>query len=258
MKPATNPQIKQALAIICKAHLTQVARKGLMDMAERCGSQRLFEYNQITQFQEELMGISIVEGEVLFLCIRMFFFSFVHSEILRSRTGLGRELFLNRYFTSTAKSPPTLLARHEVGLFAEARSYLNKASAAHRSTLFNRQVLPLCQPLVESIGQRMAFEAAIQRGVDKKLIMIYELEMVKQDEGWFVEAGLKRRDIQERENQALEMVMGSFEALDEKLERLEVESYVSAPIVTRPGWEEFVETLQTFGGDERRAETKLQ
>ena len=58
-------------------------------------------------------------------------------------------------------NPDLILARHEAGLFEEARKIMADLQCEHRSETFNRAILPLCQPLVEAIGHRMAYDAAV-------------------------------------------------------------------------------------------------
>jgi hypothetical protein len=57
----------------------------------------------------------------------------------------------------------------------------------HRSESFIRPILPLCLPLVQAIGHRMAYEAAVAARLDPGPISLFEIGVVKNDASWHVE-----------------------------------------------------------------------
>lgn len=94
----------------------------------------------------------------------------------------------------------------------------------------------------------MAYDAAIERKVDHVLIDLYVASCVKLDSAWYVEnAGLSRYEQHEMENKAVDAV---FERMQEFLTKLEVDAYVTAPIVSEMSWSQYVEDMKTFRGDE--------
>ena len=163
------------------------------------------------------------------------------------RTGLATELLIGRYSMPTPADPSSLLARHEAGLFEEARRIMADLGMRHRSNGFNRLILPLCQPIVEAIGHRMAYEAAVKAKVDPNLLALFVAAVIKHDFSWYVEhLELRRRQQQEMEDRALEALLPKLEQL---LEATNVKSYCLAPIVSDQAWDKFVESLPCFKGE---------
>ncbi len=147
----------------------------------------------------------------------------------------------------TPVDPTSLLARHEAGLFDEAREVMGNLGAGHRSEGFNRLVLHLCQRLIESIGHRMAYEAAVKARVNPDLLALYVAGVVKHDSSWYVEhLALSRRAQQEMEDRAL---TAALPKLEEFLEATGARPYCIAPIVSDESWARFVENLPHFGGE---------
>lgn len=117
----------------------------------------------------EMRGGSIGEGDTLVLCIR-----------------LAIELLIGRYTRPPPKYPDFFAARHEIGLFAEAREELrNKMGGQHRSELYNRLLLPHCRGLIEAIGQRFFYEAAFEAGLEQAVLDVYEAGIMKHNPAWF-------------------------------------------------------------------------
>lgn len=115
---------------------------------------------------------------------------------------------------------------------------------SHRAPAFDTQNLPTCLPLVTAIGHRMAYDAAVAAGVDPALVALYEVSCMKADAAWYVEnAGITRVEIREMEARAVETI---FPRLEEFLDALDVEPYITAPIINEEKWTRYVEELQTF------------
>ncbi|KAJ6031793.1 acyl-CoA dehydrogenase/oxidase [Penicillium herquei] len=226
MNSFSEPAIQSAIATIVKAVLVSSSQRSLFELAERCGAQGLFGYNHIIQNQLEARGISIAEGDIQVLSIR-----------------LGSELLLGRYEIPLAHDQTSLLARHEAGLFEECRVAL-KGFKSHRNEAFNNAILPKCFPLVEAIGHRMAFEAASKAGIDTNLLALYEAGVILQDSSWYVQhAGLTREEQFERESRALSACLPKLEQL---LDGTGAKEFVTAPILSDDAWAEFVSELKTF------------
>ncbi len=140
--------------------------------------------------------------------------------------------------------PDCLLAQHEKGLFSELRAAL-AILLNHRSSAYDRKVLPRSLSFIQAIGHRLSYDAARAAGVDSPLLELFEIASILQDEGWYVEClGMTRSELREREACALEAV---FPNLETYLARMDVAQYVVAPISSDEKWKLFVDTLQTFG-----------
>lgn len=129
-------------------------------------------------------------------------------------------------------------------MFQELQGYL-ATMRHHRSDDFDRVILPECQPLVQAIGHRMAYEAAVAANVDQCLIDVYVASCVKLDSAWYVEnLGLSRLEQREMEAKAIDVM---FPRLEEFLELTEVEPYISAPIVSEEKWTGYIASLAACG-----------
>ncbi|KAF8575833.1 acyl-CoA dehydrogenase NM domain-like protein [Ramaria rubella] len=229
--PSLDIRVRDAVAACFKS-------VGMYSLAERSGAQGLFEFNHIIELQLELRGASIAEGDTMALCIR-----------------LAAELLLNRYAVPPAENPNSLLARHESGLFSEIQlmAAAIMAKEGHRSDSFNRTILPLCQPLVESIGFRMAYEAAMKHGVDPILIDVYQSGCISADRAWFSENGLPRKEQFEMEDAAL---TAALPHIGTYLQGTNAQKYAKAPIVSETAWTEFVYNLACYSTENRSASTR--
>ncbi|OJT05090.1 Acyl-coenzyme A oxidase 2, peroxisomal [Trametes pubescens] len=224
-------RVRHGIAAIFKAIMAQHSQQGAMGVSERCGAQGLFAHNQMTSLHSEMRGIAIAEGDILGLAIR-----------------LVNELLLGRYKMPAPENPNSLLARHEAGLFAELQGII-KGVSHHRSDEVNRLILPHCQPMMEAIGHRMAYDAAVAQGVRPALVDLYVANVVKLDAAWYAEhAALGRAAQQAAEVRAHDEVLPM---LGELVKEMDVFPYVTAPIVTDERWDAFVGGLTTFAGDAR-------
>ncbi|KAI0292231.1 acyl-CoA dehydrogenase NM domain-like protein [Multifurca ochricompacta] len=227
--PALDPRVRHAVATIVKVAMIQTAQAANFTLGDRCGAQGLFEVNQLPAMHSDMRGIAIAEGDMLGISIR-----------------LASELLLGRYALEPPRYPDSLLAQHERGLFSELRGTL-AAAVSHRSTTYERDVLPRSLLLVQAIGHRIAYDAARAEQVDGPLLDLFEAASVLQDEAWYVEClGMTRRGLRDREARALEAV---FPHMEEYLARMDVNPYITAPIVSDEKWDQFLGTLQTFGED---------
>ncbi|TLD38016.1 acyl-CoA dehydrogenase NM domain-like protein [Venturia nashicola] len=225
-------RIKHAYSCIFKATATQCTQAILSELIDRCGWQGLFGYNQLSEMMLSLRGNSIAEGDVLVLCIR-----------------LASELFQGKYMLPKTKHPRKLLARHEAGLLLDAHSILHTLPKGHRDEDFDAKISIKCRPFIEAIGQRMAYEAALEDPTTRpELLQLYEIQSIKSDLAWYVEnLGLKRQDILDLEDKVVRKVAP---LLDQILRENGVGSVVTAPIVSEKKWEDFVTSLPSFGSIE--------
>ncbi|KAK0498509.1 acyl-CoA dehydrogenase NM domain-like protein [Armillaria luteobubalina] len=211
-------RVRHAIATATKSVMVCHTQRAALELGERCGAQGLFEINQISSIFNDFRGIAIAEGDMLVLSVR-----------------LATELLLKRYCVPESPNPQSLLARHELGLFTELRSVLK--AHQHRSEEFNRQVLPQCRLFVQSIGERMAYDAAVASGLDSCLVEMYVVSCIKHDPAWFSEElNLSRAKVQAMENAAIESM---YPRLQEFIARTEVEPYISAPLLSSRRWEAY-------------------
>jgi len=144
--------------------------------------------------------------------------------------------------------PSCLLAQHEKGLFKEAQDIMRSfgmKNGNHRSDDFNRLILPVCEPLIKAIANRLSYEAAVQANVDQSLVDIYESIAIQEDASWYVEkAGLSRQQILEGEDAALNSALPHISTL---LNNTGAEPYCSAPIIQAERWDRFVLDLPKYG-----------
>jgi acyl-CoA oxidase len=142
--------------------------------------------------------------------------------------------------------PTTPIARHEAALLAEGRSQLMKIGHQHRTEEFNRHILPLSLPLIESVGHRLAYEAAKDSNVDPKIIALYESGAIKEDSAWYAEQGGISRQVQrEMETDAADALLPLLRKL---IQEPQVQAYSTAPMVSHGAWNEFLSDLPTFSG----------
>ncbi|TIA07785.1 hypothetical protein D6C80_09591 [Aureobasidium pullulans] len=225
-----KPEVRHGFAVIMKAVFIRMAQRSIPELVERCGAQGLFHHNQICDADNMVRACAISEGDTLVTSIR-----------------LAVELCLGKYMMPEATRTDCLLAKYEAGLAEDAMNTINSIPEGHRSTEFNRQLIPHCRPIVEGIGDRMVYETALARKVDKDLLTLWEVGAIKENLSWYVEKGLLTREkFWEIENQALSAVEPRTEEL---IGQLDMEAYVTAPIVEQSLFDDFVAGLPTFTGD---------
>lgn len=165
------------------------------------------------------------------------------SLIMATFLGLASELILGRYSLPAPRHEGDLLTRHERGLLSDCRAILARAGG-HRSDTFSRQLLPRATKIVQSIGHRMAYDAAVDAGLDTRITNLYLSSTIRLDEVWYSEhAGLSAARQFEAEDDALRVALPM---LDKWLVDTGVEPYVSAPVVSKGRWEEFVGGLKVI------------
>lgn len=93
----------------------------------------------------------------------------------------------------------------------------------------------------------MAYEAAVDGGVDSDLLALYEAGVVKTDSSWYVEnLGLNRADQFEMECNAADSLLPRLGELLDGLDAME--PYITAPILTAKRWETFLADRETIEG----------
>src|ERR1700733_14845452 len=119
----------------------------------------------------------------------------------------------------------------------------------HRGEEFNILVLPRCQTLIQAIGHRMAYDAAVAVNLDACLVDMYVSSCINLDAAWYTEkGGLSRRQQGNMENMAIDAMSPR---LNEFISLSGVEPYISAPIISSSGWKEYVNQLAVYGSSSR-------
>ena len=187
--------------------------------------------------------MAIGEGDTLVLSIREWY-RISAIRITNFSSGLASELLLDRYAVPDTANSKSLLARHELGIRDELRAALC-TMANHRDADFDRAVLPRSLEFVSAMGQRMAYDAAVDANVDQCLIDLFVAACLKKDPAFYVEkAGISRSRQRKMEADAVDVV---YERLEEFLEPMDLGPYITAPIISERKWNEYVDGIQAFG-----------
>jgi acyl-CoA oxidase len=158
---------------------------------------------------------------------------------------LATEMLLGRYSVPAPKNPKGLLALHEAGLYEESHAILSSVSN-HRSDDVNRLILPQCQTLIEAMGHRMAYEAAVLAQVPQDLIDLYLASVVKLDLAWYCEnTGLRRKAFAEMETKALDAILPQTASY---IGKMRMEPWITCKIVSDERWNAFVDSCPVFEG----------
>lgn len=153
-------------------------------------------------------------------------------------------MLIQRVALPDSTNPDSLLARRVTSMFQEIRDVLSARFKHHRDPGFQAYVLPLCQPLIEAIGYRMAFDAAVEDGVDKAILDMFVASIIKEDCAWFSEVGgISRSEQMDLERNAMQALLPR---LDDLLSALNIEQYCTAPIISDEKWGRYVQGLPTF------------
>jgi hypothetical protein len=151
------------------------------------------------------------------------------------------ELLTRKYLLPAPDDPKNILYVHEEGLFNETREVI-RAIGHHRSDAFNQLILPRCEKIALSVGNRMAYEAALDAGLSPQITNLYLASAMQADEGWFAEKMKYSREDQFVDH--AKAVQEALPCLDEWLKKLDVEDYAWAPIVDRDRWMAFFHNLE--------------
>ncbi|KAG0698693.1 acyl-CoA dehydrogenase NM domain-like protein [Suillus ampliporus] len=217
--------VRRSIAACSKAVMTQHAQVANFALSERMGAQGLFGYNRLSSYYSMLRGISIAEGDILGLSMR-----------------IVTDILMQKYTLPPSTHPDDPLALREVSLLEEATASVSSSSDFTQA--FMQYVQPRCQLMVESMAHRMAYDAAVDQGVSQCLIDVYLVSAIKIDAAWYVEHGMfTRQKIARMEDAAL---LAALPRLEEFLTAMEVEPYVPSPVISDERWEEFSKTLPCY------------
>ncbi|KAL5584048.1 hypothetical protein FOVSG1_015399 [Fusarium oxysporum f. sp. vasinfectum] len=229
MCPDLTDPMQHALATIFKATVVR-ASQVLRSLAERCGWQGLFAYNQISELDLTFHGNSIAEGDTLVLCIRFM------SELLGGKLDLPQ-----------ARNRSSRLAQREGDLLADMKSRLERVGGyeEHRGASFDRHILPRCRLLAEAIGHRMAYEAAENAGLSLDVLLLYERICLCEDLDPMPAPGRAAQAYApSRASESYNAVLAQIRS--ESASQSDIDDYVTAPITSDESWESFMNGLRAF------------
>ena len=78
-------------------------------------------------------------------------------------------------------NPESLLCWHEQLLISHLRAMVS--ASGHRNLETEAILLPQCQGLIEAIGHRTAYDAAVEEGLDQHLIDTYVSHVISGSSG---------------------------------------------------------------------------
>jgi hypothetical protein len=100
--------------------------------------------------------------------------------------------------------------------------------------------------VIEAIGHALAYSAALKAKLPQPILDVYESAVVRQDPAWYSEeANLSRKKQRTREDAA---VSSMIPQLSSYISQLNIEKYISAPIVSDAAWKEYLESLPVHTG----------
>ncbi|KAI3336258.1 acyl-CoA dehydrogenase/oxidase [Ustulina deusta] len=222
-------EVRHAVVVCFKTSLGTDAQATINELAERCGWQGLFAYNEIIEMALALRGNAVAEGDYTVLCIR-----------------LVSEVLLGRYKVPEARMKTCSLARHEAGIWQEAREMIESLGAKnHRSEEVNAHLLPRCRDMVKATGHRMAYEAAAASGkLRPEALQLFESTCIKTDLSWYCQSeGLSRNEFLANDAKAAKEALP---LLQEFLTQSRPSGAAVAPIMDEKSWDQFVQSLPVF------------
>ncbi|KAI0437081.1 acyl-CoA dehydrogenase/oxidase [Xylaria telfairii] len=222
-------EVRHGVAVCFKTAVGTDTQTTINELAERCGWQGLFAYNGLIELGLALRGNAIAEGDYTVLCIR-----------------LVSEVLLGRYKLPESRIKTSMLAKHEAGIWEEAREMIESLGGQdHRSEEFNAHLLPRCRDMVKATGHRMAYEAAATSGkLNPEALQLFESTCMKSDLSWYCQfEGLSRNDFLAKDTKA---ATEALPLIQEFLCKSGQSEAAVAPILDESSWDEFVCNLPTF------------
>ncbi|KAH8102909.1 hypothetical protein BXZ70DRAFT_889443 [Cristinia sonorae] len=232
------------LGTVFKTTSIRMALHCCRNLGERLGAQSLFPQNMLGTMETDLRGISIAEGDILALCIRLF------TEIL-----LGRHNDL-----PIPHQADTLLAKRYTAYVNSNTFLMSSFPAGHRDSRFNDLILPQCEPAVRALGHALAYSAAVDAGVAQPLLDLFEMACIKLDSGWYTEyAGISEAVRMQKEDRAASQALPN---LKRYVDELGVRKWLPSPIITDSKWEKWLRDVKldnrAFAGGLLRRSSRLE
>jgi hypothetical protein len=243
----SDPRVRHAMIAITKATIVRHVQRCLSALAERLGAQGTLEQNYIPRLEvnisvnpiihasncwlavkNDTKGVVIAEGDLVPLCNKVF-----------------SELLQGQYRIPIPGPEESLLARHASSRLEECTEALSRLGGV-RSKEFKSVILPQAQGVIEAIGHAIAYAAAAKANIPKPILDVYESSVVKQDPAWYSEHGMSRAAQAIREDTAVSSLIPE---LPKFLSALEIENYVTAPVVSNSRWKAYLAWLTVYDGN---------
>ncbi|PPQ93408.1 hypothetical protein CVT25_004725 [Psilocybe cyanescens] len=237
---------KHFIAAVFKTTISRFAQAIPLILSERCGVQGLYEANQLSVLHADIRGAVIAEGDVLAISIREPFrpLCILGPLLMCLWSGFAIEVLLGTRVPPKHDDVNSLLSRHEISVIKNLQDNLLSTVSSSRDPTIAGRLLPACQPLLEAIGHRMAYEVAVKAGLDQEIIDLFLASVIKLDQAWYSEnAGITRDQQSKMEADAAERLLPR---LDEFLEALNTKEFITAPIASDESWNQFVDSLETL------------
>jgi len=241
LAPANDYDTRMALGAVFKTTVNRMVAQVTRELGERLGAQGLFPQNHLGILETDLRGTSIAEGDILALSIRLF------TELL-----LGRHKHLP---VPTHKD--TLLSQRHTASIRTYSFLVASFPKGHRDDRFNDLILPHCEPGIRTLGHALAYSCALNAGVAKPLLELFEMAAVKMDAGWYAEhAGMTEAVRLQKEDQAAREALPD---LKRYVDELQIRRSVQSPMISDERWEKWLEDVRRenrgfAGGLLRRSE----
>lgn len=119
----------------------------------------------------------------------------------------------------------------------EAKAKLSEIGGykVHRGADYNRHILPRSRPLIESIGHRMAYEAAKEEGLSPNILKLYE-SLCAVISPYSISDTIDQDRLTDIYEEVLAGIMPQFE-------KSEMKDYFTAPIASKELWDNFFQSL---------------
>ncbi|KAF7799673.1 hypothetical protein EIP86_010913 [Pleurotus ostreatoroseus] len=224
VEPGLDRRVRHGMGVVFKTVVCRLVIKYAQDVGERLGAQGTFGHNLLSQMEMDSRGASISEGDILVICIRLF-----------------SELLQGRYSLPAPSHPEALLSRHSTHTFADCARQLASFPKGHRDERFNGLLLPQAESAIFALGAAVAYSFALDAGVPKPLLDLFECAMMRMDLVWYSEhAGISAEAFRVREDEA---VRAALPDLKHYIDAMGVRPWISAPIISDEAWNSWTPLL---------------
>jgi acyl-CoA oxidase len=148
---------------------------------------------------------------------------------------------LGRTEVAPSMDESSLISRHEKGVLAELKRNLHGLmNIQHKMAAI---VHPRAFRIIESIGHRMAVDAARLANVDNRLISIFEAYVVSCDSSWYSENGVTREEQARMQREAMDHAKPYIQDF---ISSLGMREYIQAPMTSNEKWDSYVSHLVRY------------
>ncbi|KAH9934315.1 acyl-CoA dehydrogenase/oxidase [Fomitopsis serialis] len=216
--------VLQGMATIFKTTVCRFTVQSYREVAERLGAQGTFGHNFVSRIEMDMRGLVIAEGDVTTIAIRLF-----------------SELLQRKYTLPQCTHEGTLLEKHARGVYNRCAQLLGGLPDGHRDPLFNALVLPQCERGVLALGCSYAYSCALDAGVPRVLLDLFECAAIRMDPAWYTEVeGIGEMERIMREHRAVTAMLPHVQEL---ADGLKIRHVIPVPILSDAAWDAWVESL---------------